>query len=119
MRDEPKEKNILIRSLITPYTLSIEHKEHKTKEFKNKSTIEDKNSINSKETSKTNDNMVSKSFPVTGSVDFRVNKVAPENDTWKSKKHVLLLFLYEDEDLLIHTAVSETTTATITNARVM
>ena len=105
--------------MIAPYTLSIERKERKTKEFKNKSTIEDKNSINSKETSKTNDNMVSKSFPVTGSVDFRVNKVAPENDTWKSKKHVLLLFLYEDEDLLIHTAVSETTTATITNARVM
>ena len=32
LRDKFKEKNILIKSLIEPYTLSIDHKEHKTKE---------------------------------------------------------------------------------------
>ena len=48
LRDELKEKNTLIKSLIPPYTLTIEHKEHKTKELKNKSTIHNKNSVNSK-----------------------------------------------------------------------
>ena len=48
LRDELKEKNTLIKSLIAPYTLTIEHKEHKTKELKNKSTIHNKNSVNSK-----------------------------------------------------------------------
>ena len=41
-------KNTLIESLIVPYTLGIKHKEHKAKELKNKSTIDGKNSINSK-----------------------------------------------------------------------
>ena len=56
--------NSLIKSLIAPYTLTLEQKEHKTKELKNKSAIDEKNSISSKETSKTNNNMVSKIFPV-------------------------------------------------------
>ena len=43
-----KKKNTLIKSLTAPYTLTIEHKEHKTKELKNKSTIHNKNSVNSK-----------------------------------------------------------------------
>ena len=41
-------KNTLIKSLIAPYTLNIEHKENKTKELKNKSTTDDDNSMNSK-----------------------------------------------------------------------
>ena len=35
-----REKNTLIKSLITPYTLTTEHTERKTKELKNKSTID-------------------------------------------------------------------------------
>ena len=98
MRDELKEKNSLIKSLIAPYTLSIEHKEPKTKELKNKSTIDEKKSINSKQTSKTN-NTTSEFFPVIDPIDFHVNKLVPENDTSESKNHVLLPFPYEDEDL--------------------
>ena len=33
MRDELKEKNTLFNSLNAPYTLTIEHKEQKTKEL--------------------------------------------------------------------------------------
>ena len=47
LRHELKEKNTLIKSLIAQYTLTIEHKQHKTKELKNKSTIDEKNLINS------------------------------------------------------------------------
>ena len=43
-----KKKNTLIKSLIAQYTLTIEYKQHKTKELKNKSTIDEKNLINSK-----------------------------------------------------------------------
>ena len=45
-------KNTLIKSLTAPYTLTIEHKERNTKKLKNESTICEKNSINSKQTSK-------------------------------------------------------------------
>ena len=38
LRDDLKEKNTLIKSLIVPYTLTIEHKEHKMKELKNLKT---------------------------------------------------------------------------------
>ena len=34
LRDELKEKNNLIKSLIAPYTLTMEHKEHKTKKLR-------------------------------------------------------------------------------------
>ena len=42
LRDELKERNTLIKSLITRYTLTIEQKEHKTKELENKNTIDKK-----------------------------------------------------------------------------
>ena len=34
LRDELKEKNNLIKSLVAPYTLTMEHKEHKTKKLR-------------------------------------------------------------------------------------
>ena len=37
----------LKKSLFVPYTLTTEHREHKTKELKNKSTIDEKKLINS------------------------------------------------------------------------
>ena len=80
--------------------------------LKNKSTIGVKNSINSKEISNGNTNTASKNFLVTDSIDFHVTKLAPENDTSESKKHVLLPFPYEDEVLPTQTAVSTTTTTT-------
>ena len=87
----------------------IEHKEHKTKELKNKSTIHDKSSINSKQNSnKANNNMAA-----IDSIDFQVNKLVPESDTAESKNHVLLPFPYEDEDLPTQAAVTATTTTTI------
>ena len=52
LRNELKEKNMLIKSLIALYTLTIEHKEHKTKGLKNESTIHKKKSINSRQTAK-------------------------------------------------------------------
>ena len=106
LRDELKERNTLIKSLITPYTLTIEQKEHKAKELENKSTIDEKNSINLKQISKGNANTASKNSPVTNSIDFHVTKLAPENDTSKSKNHVLLPFPYEDEVLRTQAAVS-------------
>ena len=113
MRDELKEKNTLIKSLIPPYTLTIEHKEHKTKELKNKSTIHDKSSINSKQNSnKANNNMAA-----IDSIDFQVNKLVPESDTAESKNHVLLPFPYEDEDLPTQAAVTATTTTTINSRK--
>ena len=96
MRDEHKEKNALIKSLIPPYTLTIEHKEHKTKELENKSTIHEKNSINSKQTSKANNNIASKYFPAIDSIDFHVNKPVPENDTAESNNNILLPFPYDN-----------------------
>ena len=99
LRDELKERNTLIKSLITPYTLTIERKEHKAKELESKSTIDENNSINLKQISKGNVNMASKNSPVTNSIDFHVTKLAPENDTSESKTHVLLPFPYEDEVL--------------------
>ena len=62
MRDELKEKNTLIKSLNAPYTLTIEHKEQKTKEL-HENTKREKNSLNSKQTSRANNNMVSKKIP--------------------------------------------------------
>ena len=106
MRDELKERNTLIKSLITPYTLTIEEKEHKAKELENKSTIDEKNSINLKQISKRNANTASKNSPVTNSIDFHVPKLAPENGTSESKNHVLLPFPYEDEALRTQAAVS-------------
>ena len=65
-------------------------KKHKTKELKNKSTIDDETFISSKETSKIiwfiNYSMASESFHIIESIDFHVNKLAPENDTSESKK---------------------------------
>ena len=43
--------------------------------------------------------MASKNFPIIDSIDFHVNKLAPENDTSESKNDVLLIFPYEDKDL--------------------
>ena len=117
MRDEPKEKNTLIALLIAPYTLTIEHKEHKTKELKNKNTIHEKNSINSKQNSKANNNMASKHFPTIDSIDFHLNKLVPESDTAESKNHILLPFSYEDEDLSTQSALTVTTTTTTINSR--
>ena len=102
----------MIKSLITPHTLNIKHKEHKTKELKNKITIDDKTTINTKETSKTDNNMASKNFPLTDSIDSQVNKLASENDISESKNRVLLSFLYVDEDLPTQEAVTVTTTTT-------
>ena len=137
LRDELKERNTLIKSLITPYKLTIEQKEHKAKELENKSTIDEKNSINLKQISKGNANTASKNSPVTNSIDFHVTKLASENDTSESKNHVLLPFTYEDEVLRTQTAVSTNnantnnntvndtssilkpfTTATATNSRI-
>ena len=117
MRDELKEKNALIKSLIPPYTLTIEHKEHKTKELENKSTIHEKNSINLKQTSKANNDMASKIFSAIDSIGFHVNKRVPENDTTESNNNVLLPFPFEDEDLPTQAAVSATTTTTTINSR--
>ena len=114
LRDELKERNTLIKSLITPYTLTIEQKEHKTKELKIKSTIDEKKSINSKQIIKRNANMASKNSPETNSIDFHVTKLAPENNTPESKNHVLLPFPYEDEVLCTHSAVSITRIQTTT-----
>ena len=106
LRDELKEGNTLIKSLIIPYTLTIEQKEHKAKEPENKSTLDEKNAINLKQISKGNANTASKNCPVTNSIDFHVTKLAPENDTSESKNHVLLLFPFEDEVLRTQAAVS-------------
>ena len=113
MRDELKAKSTLIKSLIAPYTLAIEYKKHKTKKLKNESTIDKKNSINSKQTSKANNNMASKTFPVIDSIDFHINKLVPENGTAESKNHIRLPFPYEGEDLPIQEIVGGTTTPTI------
>ena len=94
MRDELKEKNTLIKSLNAPYTSTIEHKEQKTKEL-HENTIHEKNSINSKQTSKANNNMVSKKISC---IDFHVNKLVPENDTAESNCNVLIPFPYGDEN---------------------
>ena len=65
--------------MIAPYTLTIEYKEHITKELKNKSTIYDKNMINSKQKfNKANS-------PAIDSIDFHVNKLLPESDTAESR----------------------------------
>ena len=109
LRDELKEESTLIKSLIARFTLTIEHKEHKAKKFTNKSTIDDKNSINSKETSKTNNNITSKNVPVIDSIDFHVNNLATENDTPESTNHFLLPFLYEDEHLTRQATTNSTT----------
>ena len=70
-----KKKNILIRSLIAPYTVNVEHKEHKTKELENKSILDNKKSLNSKETSEA-DNNASKNYPI-DITDFHVDKLVP------------------------------------------
>ena len=99
LRDKLKGKNTLTKSWIARYTITIEHKERKTKELKNKSIIVEKNSINSNETSKINNNIASKIFPVIDSIGFHVSKLVPENDTSESKNHALLSFPYDYEDL--------------------
>ena len=109
MRDELKERNTLIKSLITPHTLTIERKEHKAKELENKSTIDGKNSINLKQISNGNANTASKNSPVTNSIDFHVTKLAHENDTSESKNYVLLPFPHENEVLQTQAADSTTT----------
>ena len=99
LRDKLKGKNTLTKSWITRYTITIEHEERKTKELKNKSIIVEKNSINSNETSKTNNNIASNIFPVIDSIGFHVSKSVPENDTSESKNHALLSFPYDYKDL--------------------
>ena len=72
--------------MIAPYTLTIEYKEHITKELKNKSTIHDKNMINSKQKFNiANNNMASNNSPAIDSIDFHVNKLLPESDTAESR----------------------------------
>ena len=117
LRDELKEKNALTKSLIAPYTLTIEHKEHKTKELKNKSTIHEKNSINSQQTSKATNNQASKTFSAIDSINFHVNNRVPENDTAESNNNGLLPFSYEDEDLPTKAAVSASTATTAISRR--
>ena len=95
----------------------IERKEHKTKELKNKSTIHEKSSINSKQNSKANNNMAWKNFLSINSIDIYVNKLVPESDTAESKIHVLLPFPYVDKDLPTQAAVTATTTSTTINSR--
>ena len=74
------------------------------------STIDEKNPINLKETSKTNNNMASKNFPAIDSIGFHGSKLVPENNREESKIHFLLPFPYEDEVLPTQAAVSATTT---------
>ena len=100
LRGEIKEKNTLIKSLITPYTSHAEHtKQQINKEKRNtnkaSSTIKAKeNFSNSKETLQTDKNVISKKTPVTDNIDFRVDKLVPTNDIPDSEHHVLLpLFL--------------------------
>ena len=84
----------------------MKQKKHKAKELENKSTIDEKNSINLKQISKGNANTASKNSPVTNSIDFHITKLVPENDTSESKNHVLLPSPYEDEVLRTQAAVS-------------
>ena len=99
LRGEIKEKNTLIKSLITPYTPHAEHtKQQINKEQRNtskaSSTIKAKeNFSNSKETSVTDKNVTSKETPATDYIDFHVDKLVPTNDMPDSKHYVLLPFL--------------------------
>ena len=73
------------------------------------STIDEKNPINLKETSKTNNNnMASKNFLAIDSIGFHGSKLVPDRE--ESKIHFLLPFPYEDEVLPTQAAVSATTT---------
>ena len=60
--------------------------------------------------------MTSESFHIIESIDFHVNKLAPENDTSESKNHVLLPIPYEDKYLATQAAVSTTATTTTINS---
>ena len=110
------EKNTLTKSLVINCTLCIKYRtqriQNKTKTLKNKSIIDDKNSINSKETSKANNNMASKNFPVINSIESENDN---ENDISESKSLVLLPFPYEEEDLPTQEAASATATTTTIN----
>ena len=57
--------------------------------------------------------MASKNFRAIDTIDFHANKLMPESDTAEFKNHVLLPFLYDDEDLPTQAAVTATTTTTI------
>ena len=102
LRGEIKEKNTLIKSLITPYTPHAEHtKQQINKEQRNtskaSSTIKAKeNFSNSKETSVTDKNVTSKETPATDYIDFRVDKLVPTNDIMDSDHHVLIPFFDND-----------------------
>ena len=105
LRGEIKEKNTLIKSLITPYTSHAEHtKQQINKEKRNtnkaSSTIKAKeNFSNSKETSQTDKNVISKKTPATDNIDFRVDKLVPTNDIPDSEHHVLLPFFDDDKEI--------------------
>ena len=105
LRGEIKEKNTLIKSLITPYTSHAEHtKQQINKEKRNtnkaSSTIKAKeNFSNSKETSQTDKNVTSKKTPATDNIDFRVDKLVPTNDIPDSEHHVLLPFFDDDKEI--------------------
>lgn len=73
------ERNTLIYPLIEPERLNNEREEHKTKDLKNKGTVDDKNSINSKGTSKIDKTMASKNAFV-DSTDFHVPLPFPYHD---------------------------------------
>lgn len=114
--DEPKGKNTLIKLLIAPYTLNIEHKERKTKGIKNKRAKDDKNSMNSKNP-RIDQVMASRNSPVVNSIDFHFNKLTSEGDILDSKNHVLLPCHNDKEDLPTQAVVSATTTATTINSK--
>ena len=103
LQGEIKEKNTLIKSLITPYTPHAEHsKQLFNKEQRNtskaRSTIKAKeNFSSSKETSQTDKNVTLKKTPATDNIDFRVDKLVATNDIPDSKYHVLLPFFDDDK----------------------
>ena len=103
LRGEIKEKNTLIKSLITPYTPHAEYtKQQINKEQRNtnkaSSTIKAKDNFSSfKETSQTDKNVTSKKTPTTDDIDFHVDKLVPTTDIPDSKHHVLLPFFDDDK----------------------
>ena len=68
--------------------------------------------MNSKETSKADNNMASKNVPLIESIDFQVNKWTPEYDTSESKNSHFLMTtkIYPHKQLSVN---ATTTAATI------
>ena len=105
LRGEIKEKNTLIKPLITPYMPHAEHTNQQTnKKQRNtnkvSSTIKSKeNFSNSKETSPTDTKRNIKKTPATDNIDFRVDKLVLTNDIPDSEHHVLFPFFDDDTEI--------------------